>query len=142
MKTILVTGSTGAGKSTLLARLAGQNRMTIIDPFLPAASKAWQEPTDATCGGIVIDHVRYLDNAKAVVSAAARWCDEHSVSLWLGEIWRGGLESKGIAIPDDAIELHLERDANGEPEAPVAGQRTVGNLHQMLLLAQQIAAPV
>lgn len=139
MQTILVTGSTGAGKSTLLSALASQHKMTVIDPFVEAA-KTWQEPCAATCGGVVIDHIHYLDDAKAVVSAAAEWCEQHAVPLWLGEIWRGDLDSKGIPIPADAIELHLERDAIGEPATPVAGQRTVGNLDQVLPLAQQIAA--
>ncbi|MCA8228308.1 P-loop NTPase family protein [Burkholderia vietnamiensis] len=139
MQTILVTGSTGVGKSTLLSALAAQHKMTVIDPLIEAA-KTWHEPSAATCGGVVIDHVHYLEDAKTVVSAAAEWCEQHAVSLWLGEIWRGELESKGIQIPADTIELHLQRDAIDEPATPVAGQRTVGNLEQVLPLAQQIAA--
>ncbi|NMM01489.1 hypothetical protein HHL24_26570 [Paraburkholderia sp. RP-4-7] len=78
MQTILVAGATGVGKTTLLSRLAGQRKMTVIDPFIEGA-KTWADPKTGSRGGVVIDHIHYLPGAKAIVTAAAVWCERHAV---------------------------------------------------------------
>jgi energy-coupling factor transporter ATP-binding protein EcfA2 len=136
----LVTGATGTGKSTLLSTLAAQRKMTVIDPF-GGGAKTWAAPEVGLRGGVVIDHIHYLKNAKAVVVAAAAWCDQHAVPLWLCDICCIGVESKGITVPRDTIELHLdlESDAREQGTTPVAGRRIVVHRDRALALAQRIA---
>jgi hypothetical protein len=139
MQTILVTGETGFGKSTLLSALAARHNMTVIDPFVEAA-QVWHEPDPETCGGVVVDHVGSLEDAKAIVSVAAAWCEFHGVNLWLCDIWRSYLNDAGIVAPDDTIELCIERDMWPWPVTVEPGKRITCPLDQAAMIADRIVA--
>jgi len=133
MQTILVTGATGVGKSRLLSRLASEHNLAVIDAFVQGRN-TWVEP-HTYARGVAIDHIGNLVDAKAIVAAAAEWCAKHSAKLWLCDMWRGMLESQGVTIPHDAVELHLDRGVWAWPVTVAPGIRISAPVEKALTIA-------
>lgn len=131
MAVILITGNAGVGKSALLSGLTALlgARVCVVDPLTtsprrwrpsallgtrvyvvdpPARARTeWREPDRAQCDVIAFDPVYHLSNAALQVRLARQWCRHNRKTLWLIEQTRADMEARGVAIPADAIELHL-----------------------------------
>ncbi|WP_423383442.1 hypothetical protein [Burkholderia sp. LMG 32019] len=138
MQIILITGETGIGKSRLLTDVATHHKMVVVDP-LAEGKNTWIEPPKSS-RGVVIAHLSYLQDANVAVSAATAWCKEHAGRLWLCDVWRLHVEEAGIALPSDAIELHLERNIWPWPVTARPGKRIVSSFDQALSIAHRLAS--
>ena len=108
MKCLVVTGHAASGKSFLHWHMGNRSKLYVFDLSLRAL-EGWEAPR-VPVDAVVLDHFARGSNITDVATQAARWCEANDCPLIVFGQSGAALGQVKALLPDERVELNLERD--------------------------------